>query len=76
MYDKEAGVIACDSCDDTIDCCGYFVSQDGGDPEGCYCWHCALEEIEQQLYDNNKEATIARRSETWFRSMYDMGVRV
>ena len=76
MYDAECGLIVCDACEEAVQGCGYSVSRDGGDPEGCYCWECALEEIDQQLNDDNKEVTIARRSENWYRCMYDMGVRV
>ena len=76
MYNKEAGVIECDGCEVTIEGCGYSVSEDDSDPRGCYCWECAVDEIDRQLCENNSEATIVRRSENWIRACYDLGVDV
>ncbi len=76
MYDKEAGVIACDSCDITIEGYGFSVGAGNDEPSGCYCLECACEKLEQLLDENNKEATIVRRSETQFRNLYDLGVTV
>ncbi len=74
MYDREAGVIACDNCEDNIGGWGFSVSEDGGEPRGCYCWECACEAAEHELDENNKEVTIVRRSENWFSACYDLGV--
>lgn len=74
MYDKEAGVVACDECDLTIEGYGFSIGEGNKEPSGCYCWECACEKLEQLLDENNKEATIVRRSENWIRACYDLGV--
>lgn len=74
MYDKEAGVIACDICDITIEGYGFSIGAGNDEPSGSYCWECACEKLEQLLDESNKEATIVRRSENWLRCCYDLGV--
>lgn len=76
MYDKEAGVIACDECDLTIEGYGFSIGEDNKTPSGCYCWECACEHMDSRMNENNKEMTVVRRSENWFRNRYDMGVTV
>ena len=49
MYDKEAGVIACDSCDITIEGYGFSIGAGNDEPSGSYCWECACEKLEHLL---------------------------
>lgn len=76
MYDKEAGVVACDSCDLTIEGYGFSIGEGNDEPSGCYCWGCVCEKLDDLLNEDNKEATVIRRSETLFRCCYDLGVTV
>ena len=52
MYDKEAGVIACDSCDMAIEGYGFSIGAGNDEPSGSYCWECASEKLEQLLAES------------------------